>query len=191
MAQSKPTGLVMQTMALADLVPADYNPRKALQPGDAAYEQLKRSILTFGYVDPIIWNRRTGKVVGGHQRLSVLKALGHTETEVSVVDLNEEDERALNIALNKVEGEWDMERLRMVLADLDAAGYDLDLTGFSAKELEKILAPMPELDEGAGDGSGSGPAGIVIIVTVHDQADAETLSAFCEGKGFEWHVQGA
>ena len=59
-------------MKLSELNPAEYNPRKALKPGDPAYEKLKTSILSFGNVEPIVWNRSTGNVIGGHQRLRVL-----------------------------------------------------------------------------------------------------------------------
>ena len=94
-------------MQLSELNPAAYNPRKSLRPGDPVYEKLKASMLSFGNVEPIVWNRTTGNVVGGHQRLRVLLDLGITETEVSVVDLTETDEKRLNIALNKITGEWD------------------------------------------------------------------------------------
>ena len=78
-----------------DLLPADYNPRKDLQPGDPEYEKLKRSIEQFGYVEPVIWNKQTGRVVGGHQRLKVLIDSGITEVDVVVVDMNTEKEKAL------------------------------------------------------------------------------------------------
>ena len=79
-------------MKLSELNPAAYNPRKALKPGDPAYEKLKASILSFGNVEPIVWNRSTGNVIGGHQRLRVLLDLGVEESEISVVDLSEVDE---------------------------------------------------------------------------------------------------
>lgn len=79
---------------IEDLIPAIYNPRKDLQPDDPEYAKIKRSIETFGYVDPIIVNERTGTIVGGHQRLKVLKDLGYDEVDVSVVDLSEENEKA-------------------------------------------------------------------------------------------------
>ena len=62
-----------------ELKPANYNPRKNLKPGDKEYEKLKKSIKEFGYVEPVIYNKRTGIVVGGHQRLKVLKDLGYEE----------------------------------------------------------------------------------------------------------------
>ncbi|MCK9362111.1 MAG: site-specific DNA-methyltransferase [Syntrophales bacterium] len=128
-----------RTMKFADLIPADYNPRKALKPGDREYEKLRRSLEEFGCVDPLVWNLRTGRIVGGHQRLTVMLDLGWTEGDVSVVDLPEEKEKALNIALNKISGEWDMDRLRELLVDLEASDLDVTLTGFDTEELADIM----------------------------------------------------
>lgn len=79
---------------------APYNPRKDLQPGDPEYQKIARSIEKYGCVEPIIWNEKTGNVIGGHQRLKVLAATGAVEVDVSVVQLSLEDEKALNLALN-------------------------------------------------------------------------------------------
>ena len=122
-----------------DLLPADYNPRKDLQPGDTEYEKLKRSIEQFGYVEPVIWNKQTGRVVGGHQRLKVLIDSGITEVDVVVVDMNTEKETALNIALNKISGEWDTDKLALVIADLQGADFDVSLTGFEPEELDDLF----------------------------------------------------
>ncbi|MBQ1363323.1 MAG: DNA modification methylase [Oscillospiraceae bacterium] len=122
-----------------DLLPADYNPRKDLKPGDPEYEKLKRSIEQFGYVEPVIWNEKTGRVVGGHQRLKVLTDMGITEVDVVVVDMDTEKEKALNIALNKISGEWDTEKLALVIADLQGTGFDVSLTGFDPEELEDLF----------------------------------------------------
>lgn len=124
---------------VADLKAAAYNPRKDLQPGDPEYEKLKRSIQEFGYVEPVIWNKRTGNVVGGHQRLKVLKDLGHTEVDCVVVDLDENKEKALNIALNKISGEWDTDLLANLLRDLDGQGYDITFTGFDMAEAQELF----------------------------------------------------
>ena len=122
-----------------DLLPADYNPRKDLKPGDPEYEKLKRSIEQFGYVEPVIWNEKTGRVVGGHQRLKVLTDMGITEVDVVVVDMDTEKEKALNIALNKINGEWDTEKLALVIADLQGTDFDVSLTGFDPEELEDLF----------------------------------------------------
>ena len=94
----------IRKIAVDKLQPAKYNPRKDLKPGDPEFEKLRRSIEEFGYVEPIIWNERTGVVIGGHQRLKVLQRLGYAEVECVVLDLDEQKEKALNVALNKISG---------------------------------------------------------------------------------------
>ena len=123
--------MLIERKRTADLIPADYNPRKDLKPGDPEYDKLKRSMEQFGYVEPVIWNKTTGRVVGGHQRLKVLMDMGVTEVECVVVELNEEREKALNIALNKISGDWDKDKLMLLISDLQGADFDVDA------ELEK------------------------------------------------------
>lgn len=130
-----------------ELIPAIYNPRKDLTIDDAEYKKIKRSIETFGYVDPIIVNERTGVIIGGHQRLKVLKDLGYEEIEVSVVNLDEKQEKALNVALNKISGEWDFELLKDLLEELDDGSFDMELTGFDMDELEKLMTQYHVEDE--------------------------------------------
>lgn len=129
------------------LKPAEYNPRKRLRPGDEEYERLKRSIETFGYVDPIIINA-DGTVIGGHQRLFVLQDLGYTEADVAVVNLNKQDEKALNIALNKIAGEWDEEKLAAIFSELKLDGYDATVTGFDRTEQQEVLEAVKAMQEG-------------------------------------------
>ena len=94
----------IQLINIEKLKPAEYNPRKDLQPEDEEWRKIQRSIEEFGYIDPIIVNSDM-TVIGGHQRLKVLKDLGYTEIECNVVDLDKTREKALNIALNKISGE--------------------------------------------------------------------------------------
>lgn len=136
--------MLMKPMPISELKPADYNPRKDLQPGDAEYEKLKRSLTEFGYVEPVIWNKTTGNIVGGHQRLKVLEELGHTDVDVIVVELDETREKALNIALNKISGEWDNDRLALLIADLDASDFDAELTGFDDAEIQQLIGSLDE-----------------------------------------------
>ena len=125
---------------IAGLLPAEYNPRKDLKPGDPEYEKLKRSIEQFGYVEPVIWNQSTGRVVGGHQRLKVLIDMGITEVECVVVEFSEEKEKALNIALNKISGDWDKDKLALLITDLQGSDFDVSLTGFDTAELDDLLS---------------------------------------------------
>ena len=121
------------------LIPADYNPRKDLKPGDPEYEKLKRSIEQFGYVEPVIWNKTTGRVVGGHQRLKVLLDMGITEVECVVIEMDDEKEKALNVALNKISGDWDKDKLALLIANLQGEDFDVSLTGFEPAELDALF----------------------------------------------------
>ena len=129
----------IQKIEAAMLNPAAYNPRRDLKPGDKEYEKLKRSIAEFGYVEPVIWNKTTGNVVGGHQRLKVLLDLGQTEIDCVVVELDPQKEKALNIALNKIQGDWDETKLAELMADLDSNAFDVSFTGFDADEVDALL----------------------------------------------------
>lgn len=131
--------MIIEKKKIDELLPASYNPRKDLKPGDSEYEKLKRSLMQFGYVEPVIWNKVTGCVVGGHQRIKVLKELGVNELECVIVELDEEREKALNIALNKISGEWDKDKLALVIADLQGTDFDVSLTGFDPAEIDDLF----------------------------------------------------
>jgi DNA modification methylase len=132
----------IRKIAVSRLNPAKYNPRKDLQPGDPEYEKLLRSVEEFGYVEPIIWNEKTGRIIGGHLRFKVLKQLGFTEIDCVVVNLDEQREKALNIALNKIGGEFDAPKLADLLQDLEKSGFNLDITGFEIPEIDKLYQQM-------------------------------------------------
>lgn len=136
---------MVQDIKVEQLNEAAYNPRISLEPGMPEWEKLRNSIVQFGNVEPIVWNKRTGNVVGGHQRLKVLKSLGYEAIPCSIVDLSEEDEKLLNVALNKIKGQWDYEKLEELLS-----GYDREvatLSGFSEDEIAVILASNEDLWE--------------------------------------------
>ncbi|MEC0372322.1 site-specific DNA-methyltransferase [Paenibacillus chibensis] len=127
---------------------AAYNPRFDLQPGDPEYEKLRRSIESFGYVEPIVWNERTGNMVGGHQRYKIMvHEQGCTELAVSVVDLDDQQERLLNLALNKVSGRWDEEALATLLDELQEAGADIVLSGFEHDEITDLINSLPNVPD--------------------------------------------
>ena len=129
----------IKELPLKELKPAAYNPRKKLKKGDKEYEKIKQSLLKFGYVDPIIVNEDL-TVIGGHQRLTVLKDLDYETAKCVIVDLPKEDEKALNIALNKITGQWDEALLADLLLDLQESDFNLDLTGFELPEIDDILS---------------------------------------------------
>lgn len=128
----------IQKIDINKLIPATYNPRKDLKPDDAEYIKIKNSIVKFGFVSPLVINKDM-TVIGGHQRLKVLKDLGITEVECIVVDLDKTNEKALNIALNKIQGDWDEERLEALLQELKLEEFDINLTGFDFDEVDEML----------------------------------------------------
>lgn len=136
-----------QRRRLTDIHPAEYNPRVALQPGDPEFQAIAHSLREFGYVDPIIINR-DGTIIGGHQRAAVLRALGVEEADVIVLDLSKRDEKALNIALNKIDGQWDDDLLRAALSDFQQLdGLDIQATGYTPAEIDIVLNDLPEQAE--------------------------------------------
>lgn len=125
-------------IAIKDLVPATYNPRKALKPGDKEYEKIKNSIQEFGYCEPVIVNSDM-TIIGGHQRVTVLKDLGYDEIDCIVIEIVKTKEKALNVALNKITGEWNKELLADLIADLQNSDFDVTFTGFDPPEIEQLM----------------------------------------------------
>jgi len=137
----------IESVPIERINPAVYNPRIDIQPGDRDYDRLQRSMDEFGFVEPLVWNRRTGNLVGGHQRLKILAARGVGRIEVSVVDLPLEREQALNVALNKIGGDWDERKLADLLTGLaQIPDFDVSLTGFDATEMTQLLDRLETLD---------------------------------------------
>ncbi len=162
----------IETMQLSEINPAAYNPRVDLKPGDKEYELIKKGIAEFGLVEPLVWNRTTGNLVGGHQRLKVLKELGYTEAEVSVVELPEGKEKQLNIALNKLAGSWDMPLLKDLLEELDCGADDIEFTGFTEEELEGLMSQYHLEPESP------------------DSVDPSDKLVECPKCGFKWDING-
>ena len=135
-----------QSLSVDALKPAAYNPRKKLKVGDKEYEKIKNSILEFGYVEPIIVNYDM-TVIGGHQRLTVLKDLGYKEVQCVIVEIKDENKvKALNIALNKISGAWNEQLLADLLVDLQTANFNTDFTGFEAPEIEQLFSKVHNKD---------------------------------------------
>jgi ParB-like chromosome segregation protein Spo0J len=113
--------------------------------------RLTKSLSELGNLQPITWNAKTGNIVGGHQRLKCYSALGKDEVELWAVWLDEAQEKAANIALNKLSGEFDMPKLKDILEEIDVGEIDVDITGFSLEEISKMMeASMPEETESGG-----------------------------------------
>lgn len=129
---------MVKEVGIEFLKEAAYNPRVYLQEGDPSWKKIEKSLDEFGYTEPIVWNERTGNIVGGHQRFKILKAKGYKTIPVSVVNLSEKDEKQLNLALNKIKGEWDYAKLQDLLMEFEPA--ELLATGFTADEVSVLLS---------------------------------------------------
>ena len=124
---------------LADMKPAEYNPRKALTPDDPEYQEIQNSIHEFSYADPIVLNY-DGTIIKGHQRRRVMMDMGYTDAYCIVLEIHDKQkEKALNIALNKITGKWDNAILKELLLEFDLNGYDFTVTGFHRDELEDLI----------------------------------------------------
>lgn len=137
----------MARKKLVDLIPADYNPRVMSQ---AARAGLEASVESFGLVQPIVLNERTGVVVSGHQRLNALFAKGATETDVVLVDLDPIREKALNVTMNNkhIEGDFDESKLADLLSEIQLSEPDL----MGLVQLDTLVLPdwsSAEIPEGA------------------------------------------
>ncbi|EOH8701548.1 ParB N-terminal domain-containing protein [Listeria monocytogenes] len=130
--------MIIKEIEVSKINPAAYNPRMDLQPNDPEYQKLKKSIEEFGYIDPLIWNERTGNLVGGHQRYKILLEGNPEMLTVSVVNLDLNREKALNVALNKIEGGWNTDKLGELLKSINDE-ETLDLTGFSPFEIDELI----------------------------------------------------
>lgn len=130
---------------IKDLKPAEYNPRIDVRNNKEFYNKLKKSIDSFGYVTPVIYNKKTGNLVGGHQRIAVLEDMGYKEIDAVEVDLSIDEEKSLNIALNKITGDWDMNKLASVIDSItdDDLKY---VTGFDEQEIDKLMVDAGLVD---------------------------------------------
>lgn len=190
------------TIKITDIKPARYNPRKI---SNTEYQKLSNSINEFGLVDPIIINLSNMHIIGGHQRYDVLMDLyingdGKYEDlllikrgdigwifpneELSVKDINHE--KALNLVLNRVQGEFDIGKLEDLFNDLTVEGFDLEITGFDKDEIKNMFknVDVSQFGEGLDDN--------YLDEEEEDKKDSRTSKGKpikhyeCPSCGYEW-----
>ena len=127
--------MIIETKKLSDLKAAPYNPRTSNKKQE---KNLKESLSKFGLVEPIIFNQRTGYIVGGHFRVRELKKLGYKSVDCVIVDLSEDDERELNVRLNANTGAWDFDLLANEWIVEDLVEWGLEGIPFDMSEEETI-----------------------------------------------------
>ena len=133
--------MIIEKKQIADLIPAPYNPRQSTAKQE---KHLKESLEKFGMVEPIIFNKQTGYIVGGHFRVRELKKLGIKEIECVIVDLNEADEKELNIRLNANTGGWDWDTLANDWEVVDLEDWGLNIPKFDPVDIDFDPNVTPE-----------------------------------------------
>ncbi|MBD5504608.1 MAG: ParB N-terminal domain-containing protein [Lachnospiraceae bacterium] len=141
----------IKVIRIEDIRESEFNPRVRLEKGSPEYEQIEASLREFGFIEPLVVNEHNMRLVGGHQRLQVLRDTGVAEVECVMINEPDEDrEKVLCLALNKIKGDWDMEKLTALLGDEDVSVFP---TGFLDGEidLDKYLEDTPEDPMGGDD----------------------------------------
>lgn len=188
-------------LTVSDLHPADYNPRKIT---DKQLSLLSKSMAEFGDLSGVVVNITTGNIVGGHQRVKTIdpdcaiekhSAIDETGTvaegeiitpsgkiKYREVDWPEEKEKAANLAANKHGGQWDLEKLNVVMTDLKSIDYDIELTGFDIPEINRL---EKHINEG-GDGDPNLDGFVYqVVVTVCDDNEQSKLIQELEKRGLK------
>ena len=161
----------IEEIEISKLKPATYNPR---QINTKQYNDLKKSIERFGLVDPIIINKNGNVVIGGHQRLKIIKSMGEKTIGCIVLDLNKEQERELNIRLNKNSGEFDF--------DILSSEFDIDeLVDWGFKHIDLGLN-IDKIDEDVEDSA-------TITIKEDDLIKAQDLYNDLKEKGFNVKIK--
>lgn len=147
--------LEIEKIKIDDIIPAEYNPRLI---SDEEMTKLRNSLKEFGLVDPIVVNLKNNHIIGGHQRYDILLGefkedeskfnelnlirlgdIGWVFTDTDLKVESEEHEKALNLRLNNLSGDWDYDKLTSIFEDLQLSGLDVTLTGFDDSEIEVML----------------------------------------------------
>ena len=131
--------LRIEYVRIDELQPDPFNPRRMPH---AEMEALTRSIREFGLVDPLVVRKEDNSIIGGHQRLLAAKRLGYEEVPVVYVDVSQEQARLLNLALNRISGQWDQQLLAQLFKELKVLDVDLTLSGFGEEEILGFLQSL-------------------------------------------------
>lgn len=187
----------IELIDFASVNPAAYNPRVRLTQNDPEYQSIKASLDEFGLVQPLVFNRKTKNLVGGHQRMWIMQDCGRTQAHMVVVDLPLEKEKRLNVALNGITGKWDRPMLGTVLAELQAAQQNIHNLGFTTVDLNALLKqgrPKPKRDPNQAPAKPLNPItkpGDIYTLAVNgathhrlqcgDSSQAEAVANLCDG----------
>ena len=177
----------LEKVNLEDLVSPDYNPRTI---SELEMSKLKKSLTEFGYCDPLIVNDVNMHIVGGNQRYYAFKELGYTEIDVVFIhEPNMSKEKGLNIALNKISGEWNYPKLNDLLTELSLdTDFDLGLTGFDNLNLDDFDNDLDSLDLGEGTEDTMNQS-FTLIVNSNNHEEIEKLYNTLTLEGYDCRIR--
>lgn len=142
----------IETHFIADIHESEYNPRIALDRFSKEYKAIRKSIDDYGFVEPIVVNDITMSCIGGHQRLAVMRDMGEEQIDCVMVHIESpEKEKMLCIALNKIKGEWDNEKLDDLLSDPEIREFELGFDSIEVSLDEELNDTAADADD-YGDG---------------------------------------
>lgn len=177
----------IEKVPIKDLFSPNYNPR---QISDTEMEKLKQSIKEFGYVDPIIVNSYNNHIIGGNQRFEAMKQLGYDEIDVSFVNITDPNrEKALNLRLNKLSGEWNTEKLNDIIEELQINHFDLSITGFDDFDKEIDFEMLMEMESISNDLNEESTVESTRESTVESTEDVELIQDDYKKEDFEVNVK--
>ena len=147
--QRKDSSFDVLMVDINSLNAAPYNPRREMTEQEK--ESLRKSLKSFGFVQPLVVQKSGMVLIGGHQRWEIAKEQGLLKVPVFIVDVPDDEAKSMNLALNKISSDFDETKLRDMLIELTGKPIDLSVTGFSAEELLKFTEPpntqgMEEMD---------------------------------------------
>lgn len=138
----------IRKIKISDIKIEKYNPRVDLEKDSDEFKSIDKSLSTFGMLEPVVVNKNGNILISGHQRLKVLREHKVTEVDALFVDLDKEKEKVLNLALNKIKGNWDYQKLTDLLGELvDDGDIDFEVTGFSKFEIDTLLNDYNHIDD--------------------------------------------
>ena len=121
---------------VSKLKPSNYNPRTI---SEKDLKALVKNMNKYGTLEILVANQRTGNIISGHQRLKAAILLGMKKLPVIWIDVSKRDEKMINLAMNKISGEWDAPMLKDILEEIDNGEGDMDMTGFDDVEIEMLM----------------------------------------------------
>ena len=192
----------IEEININQIKPAKYNPRKIT---DNELNKLKKSIQEYGLVDPLIINLNNMTIIGGHQRYKILQEennktgkyetlqlykmgdVGWVFTDETLTIPTESYEKGLNIALNKISGEWDYTKLNKLMDELlEDKTFNINLTGFNDLDMESLNKNLDDLEF---EQNNQNNMILSMVIDCQDETELNQLYSRLDEEGYDIKVR--